>query len=742
MPQAFSIIRRLGPALAICVACARPAVAEDEVSFRTNVMAVLSKAGCNAGVCHGNLNGKGGLRLSLRGQDPAFDFASLTREQLGRRLNLVEPDDSLVLRKPTMRQAHEGGQRFAVDSPEYQVLRQWIASGAIDDGDRAPRVAGLEVAPTEAILMEPELSLQLKVWARFEDGSTRDVTRWAVYEVAHENISMTADGRAEKLSPGETTILVRYLDAQQPVRVAVIPARTDFVAAGPAAVNYIDDLVFAKLHSLRMNPSELCADHVFLRRAYLDLLGNLPTAAEAKAFVADLSLDKRARLIDALIARREFAAFWATKWCDLLRVEEKTLDRKGVANFRHWIEQSIADGKPLDAMAREIVAAQGSTYLNPPANLYRALRDPLDRGESMAQVFLGVRLQCARCHNHPFDRWTQDDYYDWAAVFAGVDYKIVENNRRDQNDKHEFDGEQIVFLQRKENFKNPRTGDRAKARPLGSREACDVPPGERLAFIADWLADDRQHLFRRAQANRIWAELLGRGIVDPPDDFRANNPASNEPLLAALANDFAEHGYDLRHLIRTIMNSATYQLASQPNDTNRHDEINFSHGRPRRLNAEQLLDSLCLALDTPVKFNGYPTGILAREVAGVHAVRPRDKAPSQADRFLTLFGKPPRLMSCDCERSIEPTLNQAFEMLSGELMFELLARRNALPQALAPRAPSEIVDALFWTILSRAPRADEVQPLTALLESSIERGATVQDVAWGLLNSSEFLLRQ
>lgn len=715
-------------------------IAED-LSFRHDVMAVISKAGCNMGVCHGNLHGKGGLRLSLRGEDPAGDFLTLTRDQLGRRINLSSPAESLILRKPAMLQAHEGGRRFEVDSPEYRVLRDWIAAGARDDGESAAALEGLTVEPSEVVLVEPESAFQLRATAKFADGSERDVTRWAVYEPALPIMSISVDGHVERETNGETTILVRYLDQQRAVRVAFVPARPDFVFHAPTARNIVDEFVFAKLDKLRMNPSELCDDRTFARRAYLDLLGQIPTADEARRFVEDAHPDKRAILIDELLARPEFARFWSRKWCDLLRVEEKTLDRKGVANFSHWIEQSLAEGRPLDEMVREIVAAQGSTYLNPPANLYRALRDPLDRGESLAQVFLGVRLQCARCHNHPFDRWTQDDYYAWAAIFAPIDYKILENNRRDQNDKHEFDGEQIVYMRSAEKLKNPRTGKPAPPRPLGGDANCEAKGSERLVEIADWLTDEAGDRFALAQANRIWSELMGRGIVDPPDDFRVNNPPTHPELLAALARELVERDYDLRSLVRLIANSATYQLATEPNETNSDDTLNYSRVVPRRLSAEQLLDSVSGALAADLKFNGYPQGTAAGEIAGVNAIRPRDKAPSPADRFLALFGKPPRLMSCACERSTEPTLNQAFEMLSGELLQRQLASGDGLLARTTELSAQESIGELYWTILNRAPTEAEAVELARLLETAPERRGALEDIAWGLLNSSEFLLR-
>jgi hypothetical protein len=384
--------------------------------FRMDVMAVLSKAGCNVGGCHGNGNGKGGLKLSLRGQDPDLDWLALTRDQGGRRVNAIEPEKSLLLLKATGAVAHEGGKRFGPDSPEYAALLAWLRDGAPDSA--GPRVTKLEVTPLDRVLVEPERSAQLRAVAHFADGSARDVTRLAVFEPSNTLTRVAADGVVTRERAGESTVLVRFLDHQVPVHLAFVPARPDFAWSEPPVVNVIDEHIFAKLRTLRMNPSELCSDTVFLRRAYLDLIGLGPSAEEARAFLADPASDKRARLVEQLLARPEFADFWALKWADLLKIEERLLDPKGMEVFHGWIRESIAKNKPLDQFARELVAARGSTYQNPPANWWRANRDATTRAENTARVFFGTQLNCARCHNHPFERWTQDDYYNWSAVFA------------------------------------------------------------------------------------------------------------------------------------------------------------------------------------------------------------------------------------------------------------------------------------------------------------------------------------
>ncbi len=497
--------RRLGKIKTACsmlfiaVLPALPARAAP-VSFRNDVMAVLSRAGCNQGACHGNQNGKNGFKLSLRGQDPDFDLDALTRDTLGRRSDRLRPEDSLLLAKATSSVPHEGGKRFDRESLEYRLLRNWIAVGMRPDPPDAPVLRRLDVTPRQQVLIEPADRVGLHVRAVFSDGSIRDVTRLAVFETSNLVVRVDADGVVRRQDKGETTILVRYLDRQTAVQLAFVPARPGFVWPNPPEANDIDRHVFAKLRTLRMAPSALASDAVFLRRVYLDVLGVLPTPDETRRFLADTGADKRARLIDVLLERPEFADFWSLKWADLLHCEEKALDSKGVRLFHEWIRRSIADGKPLNEFARELIAGRGSTYSHPAANWYRALRDPQARAEAAAQVFLGIRMQCAKCHNHPFDRWTQTDYHSLAAFFSRVQYRILENNRRDKLDKHEFDGEQIVWMDRAGEITHPRGGEVLRPLFLGADTPAFAPHADRLLAFADWVADPKNPFFARARS--------------------------------------------------------------------------------------------------------------------------------------------------------------------------------------------------------------------------------------------------
>jgi len=718
---------------------AQPLQAEP-VSFQNDVMAVLSKAGCNAGSCHGNANGKAGFKLSLRGQDPEFDYNVLTRDAYARRTNPLDPDQSLMLLKPTTQVAHEGGQRFKRESEEYKIIRTWIESGITNDVGQAPKLEKLEVIPREQLLFAPTNHLQLQVFAEFSDGR-RDITRFAVYESANSLAEISHDGLATLSRPGETTILVRYLDQQVAARVAFVPDRPSFSWHPPAERNYIDSFVFSKLHKLRIEPSKVCSDEVFIRRVTLDLAGLLPTAEEAKAFVADRRKDKRERFVQKTLDRPEFAEFWALKWSDLLRNEERVLDRKGSEAYYHWVRQSIAENKPLDQFVREILAARGSTYLNPPANFYRANRDAVTRAEATAQLFLGVRLQCAQCHNHPFDRWTQDDYYGWAGVFSRVQYKVLENRRTDSNDQHEFKGEQIVYLAKSGEMKNPRTHKAAPPRFLGAGETDPIRADDPTASVAEWITSPKNKLFARSQANRIWFHLMGRGIVDPIDDFRPTNPASNPDLLEALAADFVEHKFDLRHLIGVIMASSTYQLSAEPNQTNDDDEANFSRALVRRLSAEQLLDCQSEVMGVPTKFDGFPAGTRAAQLPGAREHRKENK---MAEQFLDVFGKPPRLLTCECERSTETSMGQAFQLISGPAINSMLSDpKNRLTDLGASgKSTTAIVEQLYWSALSRAPSASEFQKTARAIDLNSNRRAALEDLAWALLNSKEFVLRR
>jgi hypothetical protein len=715
--------------------------ASEPASFRNDVMAILSKSGCNAGACHGNANGKASFKLSLRGESPDLDFLALTHDQFNRRVDLMEPEQSLILLKATTQLAHEGGQRFKTNSWEYATLLNWVAAGASNDLATAKTLRRLEVSPHEAILIQPTNEIQISAKAVFSDGSERDVTSLAVYESANTSVKITAAGLVQSERACETTVLVRYVNQQIPVRLAFIEAHPDFAWSDPRPNNYVDRHIFAKLRRHRMNPSELCSDEAFVRRAYLDLLGIIPTAEEARSFVLDNTPTKRTRLIDELLERPEFADFWALKWMDLLRAEERILDRKGLELFHRWVRQSILDHKTLDQFAREIISARGSTYKNPAANFYRAARTPVERSEAAAQLFFGTRVQCAQCHNHPFDRWSQDDYYDWQRVFARVKYKVLENRRRDDNDGHEFKGEQIVYLAPTAEVKNPRTGGNAKPRFLGEKSACGSD--DELAALAKWATSPENPFFARAQVNRIWYHLFGRGLVEPLDDFRASNPASHPELLDELAKDFINHGYDLRQIIRVLMNSRTYQLSSETNATNADDEANFARSYLRRLTAEQLLDSQSRALNVPLDLAGYPTGTRAVQLAGSIPERRRGEGNVQAEQFLASFGKPPRLLPSECERSCEPTMGQAFQLMNGPVLNEMLAKKENIISPLLASGSSveEKITTLYWRTLSRAPTATELTALSTHLAKQSDSRAALEDIVWSLLNSKEFLFR-
>ncbi|MEZ6112154.1 MAG: DUF1549 and DUF1553 domain-containing protein [Pirellulaceae bacterium] len=711
--------------------------------FRTDVMAVFSKSGCNMGACHGNQNGKGGFFLSLRGQDAKFDYRSATRQFSSRRVNPFDAERSLLLLKAAGKVAHQGGVRFREDDIEYQILRDWIAAGAPNSTSDAPRVERIEVEPSEQILIEPADSVAIRVTAFLSDGTQRDVTRLACYEPSNLAAEVDRDGIARRQAFGESTVMVRYLNHQAPVRLAFVPARPDFAWSDPPAENFIDSLIYDKLRALHVNPSDLCDDTVFMRRAYLDTLGILPTADEARAFVADSHPRKRAALIDTLLARPEFADHWALKWSDILRNEEKVLDATGVEKFHAWIRQSIAEAKPLDQFVAEMVAARGSTYENPPANYYRANRDPSTRGETTARLFLGVRLQCARCHNHPFDRWTQDDYYSWAALFARVDYEIVENKRTDKNDKNEYVGEQIVLVKDEGEVQNPARKATAVPAFLGGATPEFEKQADRLPPLAEWLTAEQNELFVKSQVNFIWYHLMGRGLVDPIDDFRATNPAVNPPLLDALSAELIAANFDLRHMVRMIMNSRVYQLSTEPNDTNLEDESNFSRALVRRLSAEQLLDAQSQVVGVSPRFNGYPAGTRAGQIAGVHRVKPRSKPPATATAFMS-FGKPRTLLACECERSNETSLSHALMLISDEG----LQQRLTQPQGFAARLAASsldhagVIDELFWTALSRPPHADELAAALELFQRVEDRASAVQDLTWALLNAKEFIFRR
>jgi len=580
--------------------------------------------------------------------------------------------------------------------------------------------------------------VRLSVRARFSDGTTRDVTRMAVFEPNNLKVKVSADGLVRRESFGETTVLVRYLNQQKPVTINFVPERSGFVWAHPPVNNFVDEHVFGKLRTLRINPSGLASDEVFYRRAYLDLLGVVPSGASAQAFAADGDPQKREKLIDRLLEREEFADFWALKWADLLRIEERQLDATGMKVFHGWIRAAIHKRMPMDRFARELVAARGSTYEHPPANWYRANRDPVQRAENTARVFLGTQLNCAQCHNHPFERWTQDDYYDWAALFARVDYEIKENKQTDENDKNEFKGDQIVRLKPEGTLINPRHGQPATMRFLGGEKPRIEGERDELEALADWIS--ASPLFVNMQVNRVWFHLFGRGLVDPVDDFRASSPAAHPELLEALSETFVESGYDLRHLVRRIMRSRVYQLSSEPNETNADDAQFFSRASVRRLSAEQVVDSLSKALAVPLKLDGFPEGTrLVQVPEGRKHYKP---LRSEVDRFAATFGKPPRLVASECERSDEVAMPQVFQLMSGPLVQEMLASEKSRVGQWAASEGQGWIEDMSWAILSRAPTQAEAAAFSAHVASAGDRRRAIEDVAWAMINAKEFIFRR
>jgi hypothetical protein len=685
------------------------------------------------GSCHGNASGKGGFKLSLRGDDPAFDLAAITRESLGRRVNPASPDESLILLKPTGRVPHEGGIRFSEDSEEARTLRSWIAAGTPDDEGTAPRLISLDVQPPQRLISARERSVRLQVTARFDDGTVRDVTRQATFDLSDPTIAEVGpDATVTARQACEVTVAVRYLQGRGVATLAFLPDRPGFVWNGPEPLNIVDEHVFSKLRKLTVNPSPPVADHIFLRRVYLDGIGRLPTPEEARAFLADRDESKHSRLVDELLERPEFADFWALKWADLLRNEEKTMGAKGVWVFQRWLRDQIAADAPLDEVIRQIITARGSNWKNPPSSFYRTNRDANTAAETFAQVFLGVRLQCAKCHNHPFDDWTQDDYYGLAACFSNLKRKEVQNVRRDKLDQHEINGDEILFVSGSPGMVQPRTGMRLPPTPPHGAPIQVKGETDARVPLAQWLTRDNPQ-FVRNLANRVWFHLMGRGIVDPVDDFRASNPPSNPALLDALTEHLRRQGMRLRPLVALIMKSQTYRLGAAPTPTNAEDTANFARASVRLLPAEVLLDAISQALDVPDRFPRAPRGLRAVQFPGVSANKP----------LLKVFGKPERLLTCECERSESTTLAQAFQMINGEdVRRKLDAPDNRIGRLLNQKAPAEaILDELYLATLSRPPTPAEREAITAHVRKADRPREAWQDVAWALLNSKEFLLR-
>ncbi len=701
------------------------------ISFHSQVIAALNVGGCNAGACHGTPSGKNGFRLSLRGYDPEADYLQLTRDVLGRRTDRLQPLSSLILQKALGLVPHEGGQRFMPSSVPADMMRSWLAEGLQNDPAGFPVVTKIEALPGSRALGAPARWQQLAVRGHFSDGSVRDVTRLTVFSSSDTSIADVSNtGLVEFSQSGEVAILCRYLEQLLPVRLSYLEPRPGFKWSNPSENNYVDTNVFAKLKVLNIVPSELCSDADFIRRAYLDLCGILPTIEATKAFLANPAKDKRAQLIDELLQRPEYADFWTLKWLDVLRSNRKSIQVKGIHIYQQWLHRHIASNTPFDRVVRELLTANGSTFNNPPANYYRIAKDPQNLAESTVQLFFGIRMQCAKCHNHPFERWTQDDYYSMSAFFARVKQK---RDTETLDAAKKASAAEVVYVERAGEVTQPRTGKVMPPRFMGGGTPTIAPSQDRREVLADWITSATNPFFAKSVVNRVWFHLCGRGIVDPVDDFRDSNPSANDALLDALAKDFVEHQFDLKHVIRTIMTSRTYQLSAQTNDFNKDDNKYFSHAVTKSLTAEQLLDAICSATDVPEKFAGLPLGTRATQLPDGEINHP----------FLKTFGQPGRELACECEREGDSNLAQALQLINGPTINEKLRKPdNRLGKLLDRKlSDAQMLNELYLAVLTRPPEAAEVQTNLEYVAKAKDRRKAWEDVLWALINAKEFLFR-
>jgi hypothetical protein len=700
--------------------------AEDHVTFLRDVAPILNKTGCTSGPCHGAAKGKNGFKLSLRGYDPQFDYEALLYDLSGRRFNRADPASSLMLSKPTQQVAHGGGVRFEIASAYYKTIYNWIAQG-VPFGDLAKdTVRRLEVEPKEMSMNAPGESVAVKVYAFFADGGQRDVTREAVIESNVPDVAAVSDASVKGARTGEATLLVRYQGNFTTLPVTVLNPKPGFTWKQLPQTNYIDRLIDAKLQRLKIQPAPAVDDASFLRRVSLDLKGQLPSPEEVQAFVGSVSKTKRSELVDKLISSPAYVDHWTLKWGDLLQNSRKYLGEKGAFEFREWIRDSIAQNKPYDSMVREMLMAKGSSYENPAANFYRVTRDPKPTMEKTTQVFLGVRMVCAQCHDHPFERWTQNQYYEMAAFFSAVGlrpgYEV---------------GEEILYDQRQDyDMKHPKDGRVMNPKFIvpASWSGTGAPPTDALRrqAYAEWLTARDNPFFAKSTVNRVWSYFFGRGIIDPVDDIRASNPPSNPALLDALSKDFLDHNFDLRQLMRTIANSRTYQASVATNEWNEKDGENFSHAIPRRLSAEELMDALALATGVRPVFPEAPPDTGAEQVTDPHVGK---------DGFLDLFGRPARESACECERRSDLSLPQALNLVNGKTISDAVADAGGrvAKAILSGRSDRELVTELYLVSLSRPPGAEELDGGMKYLQGGAARAARAQDLLWALVNSKGFL---
>ena len=697
------------------------------IEFRTDVIGALSRGGCNQGTCHGSPQGKNGFRLSLRGFDPDIGYSQLTRDLYSRRVNTGDPSTSLLLLKATARMPHEGGRRFQSDEPALHALTRWIEQGCHDS--EAPRLLErLEVHPPYRRLHESSPEQQLVVRAHYTNGTVQDVSDYAVFTAADDGgLSVSGDGLVRFESTAASGVLVRFLDRIETVPLTYIKHDRDFEFASPPVANFIDEKVFTRQRKLQLQPTGLASDAVFLRRVYLDITGGIPAPDDAREFLGSSDPDKRRILIDRLLDQPEYATFQALHWADVMRGNRETITERGVHNFHRFLIANFSADRSFADTASDILNSLGNTIHEPAANFYRISRSPTEAAESFSQLFVGVRIQCAKCHNHPYESISQRDYYGLAAYFARVKLKGQRFGLDDET----------VFLGKSGEVTFPLTGETMTPAAFGSHENDLGPNEDRRQRLSIWLSDPANPYFARSVVNRVWQHLIGQGIVEPVDDFRDSNLPSNPELLDALAKHFVENGFRFKPLIRTIVNSSTYQLSAKSHGTQSPNSANperyFTNAVAKMLPAEQLIDAIAMATGIPEKFGHYPLGTKAIELA-----------EGDVDhRFLQAFTKPIRDVACDCARETDPTLGQVMHLMNNPgILNRIDAAESRLAGWLAAKkADTEIVESLYLATLSRRPNSREIELASRHVAALPSREEAFRDLQHALLNSNEFLIR-
>ncbi|MCW3098890.1 MAG: hypothetical protein JWL77_4508 [Chthonomonadaceae bacterium] len=709
------------------------------VSFNNDIVPILTRYGCNQGSCHGAQYGKGGYKLSLAGFDTDLDFMNTVRQAKGRRISLADPERSLLLLKPALLVPHGGGRRLEKGSPDYKVMVQWLRDGTPGPNAKEPPVAGIAVFPSERILPVAGEKQHVVVRATYTDGAVRDVTDQTRLNTLNDAIaSCTPEGLVTSVGKGQTAIMVRY-GGQATVATMIVPftpvkAQTPIAVAGLTGAARIDALVTKKQRAVGLVPSPLCDDRTFIRRVSFDLTGTPPTPERVAAFLANSSSDKREKLVDELLASPEYADFWTLKWGDLLRSNRQNLGDKGMWSFTNWIHTQFVQNRPVDQFVHELILAQGSTFTTGPSNYYRVASNPQDLAETTSQLFLGVRLQCTRCHHHPFEKWSQTDYYQFAAFFARIGLK-------GSSDFGIFGNENVVKIQDGGEVGHPKTGARMYPTPLGvtlAKLADGKLPdpdaaGDRRRALADWLTSKDNRLFARNLVNRYWGYLFTRGLVNPIDDQRITNPPTNPELLVTLADELIRDNFDLKQLLRVLCTTQTYQRSSEGTRQNFKDDTFFTHYLPKRLGAESMLDALDFACGTQEKFNQLPLGTRAIQLPD----------PQVNSDFLDTFGRPQRLIACECERTAEPNLSQTLKLMNGDKLNNKVTDGNGrLAKMINAKASDDaILNTLYNAALGRPPRPEERRLVmtTLVFASPKDRKSIFEDVLVTLLNSKEFL---